>query len=96
MAEHTLGRRLVERRPVVKIFGEKIPLKAQVAIMNGFSAHADRNELLAYFEGLEKQRLRRVFIVHGEPEQSKGLAEAIREKSWDRVSIPERGDRVEV
>lgn len=96
MAENTLGRRLVERNSVVKIFGEEIPLKAQVAIMNGFSAHADRDELIAYFDGLKKERLQHVFIVHGELDQAQGLAEAIQDKGWDRVSIPTRGERVQL
>jgi len=96
MAENTLGKRLVERKPEVKIFGDEIPLKAQVVIMNGFSAHADKNELLAYFEGLKTRRLRHVFIVHGELEQSEALAAGIREKGFDQVNVPERGERTEL
>ncbi|MCA9993818.1 MAG: MBL fold metallo-hydrolase, partial [Anaerolineales bacterium] len=45
-APNTLGRRLVERQPVVKIFGEEYSLKAQVVTLNGFSGHADRYELM--------------------------------------------------
>jgi len=96
MAENTLGRRLVERRPVVKIFGEEVPLRAKVVTMNGFSAHADKNELLEYFNGLKKNRLQHVFVVHGEESQAEALAEAIRETGITQVTVPSRGDKVEI
>ena len=47
-AEHTLGRKIVEREPVVKIFGEEYNLNAEVVVFNSLSAHADSNELLQY------------------------------------------------
>jgi metallo-beta-lactamase family protein len=96
MAQNTLGRRLVERRPKIKIFGEEIPLNAQVTIMNGFSAHADKNELLTYFNHLQKEKLRHVFIIHGEPEQSEALANSIKSEGLNDVSIPNCGDRFEL
>ena len=64
-APDTLGRRLVEREPEVRIFGEEYQLKANVEVLNGFSGHADRNELLAWAEGITKKP-RRTFLVHGE------------------------------
>lgn len=94
MAENTLGKRLVERRSEVKIFGEEVPLKAQVVIMNGFSAHADKNELMTYFNGLKKERLRRIFVVHGEPDQSEALASAFREKEICEVTAPQPEQKI--
>src|SRR6476646_6783806 len=47
-ADHTLGRRVVERQPVLQIFGEEVALNAQVEIINGYSAHADRTELISW------------------------------------------------
>ena len=93
MAENTLGRRIVERQPVVNIFGEPVPLRAEVAILNGFSAHADKNGLQSYFQSLDKDRLRQVFIVHGEPDQSKELAETIRSTGFKEVAVPVRGEK---
>ncbi len=93
MAENTLGRRIVERQPEVKIFGDPVALKAEVAIMNGFSAHADKNGLLSYFQNLDKDRLRQVFIVHGEPDQSKELAGSIQATGFKEVSVPIRGEK---
>jgi len=67
-AEHTLGRRIVERQPVLKIFGEEVPLHAQVEIINGYSAHADRTELTGWLDKVKdgSPRLGPVWLVHGE------------------------------
>src|SRR6185369_1619789 len=48
MAQHTLGRRLAERRPRVRIWGVERDLRARVEVLNSFSAHADRNDLLKF------------------------------------------------
>ncbi len=93
MAANTLGRRIVEKQPVIKIFGEEHPLRAQVSILNGFSAHADHDELLGYFGGLDRNVLRQVFVIHGETEQSEALLSGIREKGMDRAVIPVEGEK---
>ncbi len=75
-AEHTLGRRIVERRPTIKVFGEEVELRAQVEILNGYSAHADRTELLAWHDAVRRTspRLRQTWLVHGEPVAQSALA----------------------
>ncbi|MCK5148874.1 MBL fold metallo-hydrolase [bacterium] len=93
MAENTMGRRIVEKRSKIKIFGEEHPLKATVEIMDGFSAHAGRNELLEYFNGLNKKRLKQVFIVHGEPSSSNALAQGMKDTGFTDVNVPERGQK---
>jgi metallo-beta-lactamase family protein len=93
MAENTLGRRIVEKQPQIKVFGDEIPLKAEVVIMEGFSAHADKDELMTYFRHLNQKRLRHVFIVHGEPNQSKALAETIQSTGFKEVTVPVRGEK---
>jgi metallo-beta-lactamase family protein len=96
-APHTLGRRLVERQPTVNIFGEQYTLNADVEVVNGFSAHADRNELLAYTAHLHAHgRLKHIFVVHGEPEAAQALAEGIREQGVPHVLVPEPEQSVEV
>jgi len=74
MAAHTLGRRIVEREPEVKIFGQMYPLKAHVKTLNGFSAHADSNELAAWLAP-KAGRIKKLLIAHGEPDQSQALAD---------------------
>ena len=90
-AEHTLGRKIVEKRPEVPIFGEPVRLRAEVVVINELSGHADQGELIAWMAPHAK-RLKRVFLVHGEPVQQVPLAALIRETYGVDVVIPDRGD----
>jgi len=94
-AEHTLGRRLVEHATPVKIFGEPHPLRARVHTINALSAHADRKEILAYFDAMGP-KVERAFCVHGEPEHTAALAEALRDKGARDVVVPEAGQTFEL
>ena len=91
-APHTLGRRLVERMPVVKIFGEEYQLNARVQTLNGFSAHADRKGLLDYVRQLGPSRLQAAFVVHGEEASSLALAEGMRDLGVGRAVVPRPGE----
>ncbi len=91
MAQHTLGRRLVERRPRVKILGVERDLFASVAIMNAFSAHGDKGDLREYARHLGGAR--RIFLVHGEPEQQEPLRAQLTSDGVS-VAVPERGETV--
>ncbi|HSJ52367.1 MAG TPA: MBL fold metallo-hydrolase [Anaerolineae bacterium] len=95
-APHTLGRRLVERQPVVKIFGEEYQLKARVKTLNGFSAHADRKELLDYVRQLGPGRLQGAFVVHGEEASSLALAEGLRDMGIGRAVVPRPAEKFEL
>jgi len=77
-APHTLGRRIRDGQSKVNIFGEPFRLKARVEIMDSFSGHADRSELLDYFSQMTGSR-KHVWLVHGEPEQSKALRDDLQE-----------------
>lgn len=81
-AEHTLGRRIVERRPMLKIFGEEVPLRAQVEIINGYSAHADQVELGSWIDRVRARspQLSQVWLVHGEPPAQETLATSLHAK----------------
>jgi metallo-beta-lactamase family protein len=89
MAQHTLGRRLVEHRPKVKIFGVERDLYARVVVMNGFSAHGDQHDLLAY--AASAKGARRVFLVHGEPDQQGPLMDQLKKQGL-AVDNPKIGD----
>ena len=90
-AEHTLGRKLVENWDVVPIFGIPTPRRAQVVRFNGLSAHADRNDLLAYVRSIDPLP-GKVFVVHGEEKQALSLAAAIQaEHPAMRVVVPHPG-----
>jgi metallo-beta-lactamase family protein len=94
-APHTLGRRLVEKQPRVRIFGEEYVRHAEVHVLNGFSAHADRRELLDWFDQVQSPTLERIFVVHGEAESSMALAEAFEQRQVPHVLVPEPGQEVE-
>ncbi|MFO0705368.1 MAG: MBL fold metallo-hydrolase [Nitrospira sp.] len=87
-AEHTLGRKLVEGWDVVPIFGIPTQRKAQVVKFNGLSAHADRNDLLAYVRAIDPLP-EKIFVVHGEEKQALSLGAAIQaEHAGVEVIIP--------
>ncbi len=92
-AEHTLGRRIAEKREKVRIFGDEYRLRARVKVIEAFSAHADRDELL-WWVGFAKPGLKKLFVVHGEEDESLALAEAIEDRTTPDVLVPRRGDRV--
>ena len=91
MAEHTLGRRIKEEQPEVKIFGDYYKLKAEVVTMNAFSAHADYSEIIEYIEQLNYKRLKRIFLVHGEPDAQSHLKQLLNQKNYD-VSVVKSGE----
>jgi metallo-beta-lactamase family protein len=95
-APYTLGRRLVERQPVVKIFGEEYNLRARVTTINGFSAHADREELLDYVRELGAARLRSASVVHGEEPASLALADGLRGLGVSRAIVPQPAEEIEL
>jgi metallo-beta-lactamase family protein len=94
-AEHTLGRRIAEKRERVRIFGEEYELRAHVKVIDAFSGHADRTELLGWIRHADGD-LKGVFVVHGEEEQSLALAEGVRDLGVPGVLVPRRGDEVTI
>jgi metallo-beta-lactamase family protein len=97
-AEHTLGRRIADRQPVVNIYGEPHQLRARVKILNSFSGHAGRSDLLAYAKAVvaNSPRLKKVFVVHGEESQAMPFLETL--KSWNSFDCvyPEAGQAVDL
>ncbi|HGG64932.1 MAG TPA: MBL fold metallo-hydrolase, partial [Rhodobacteraceae bacterium] len=92
-AEGTLGRRLVDGAPVVRIFGDEIPVNASVHTLNGFSAHADQAALLewtSYFKTAPKQ----VFVVHGEAKAAKEFSGLLKNRYGWKTLVPEHGQTV--
>lgn len=92
-APETLGRRLVERRPEVRILGRPCRLEAEVVILNGFSGHAGRDDLLEMLTPLADAK-RKVRLVHGDADQAEALLQTLKERGFVDVEYPERGARV--
>lgn len=94
-AQHTLGRRLVEGRPRVRLFGVERERRAEVVVLNGFSAHADQAGLIEFCEAVrDRGPLRRIALVHGEPKSQDALIAKLMERRFTEVRAPERGDRM--
>ncbi|MCM8786946.1 MAG: MBL fold metallo-hydrolase [Candidatus Omnitrophica bacterium] len=92
MAKDTLGRRIVEREKVVKIFGQPHNLRAQVVTLNAFSSHADKNGLVEYVKSLDRQ-IKKIFIVHGEEVQSEEFLKNLKSLQFNAY-IPKKDEVV--
>ena len=91
-AENTLGRRILDGVSPVRIFGEMYEVRAQVERIEGYSAHADRAELLDWANHFDRGQLKRVFLVHGEEEGYTGLKSGLEQMGFRDVIVPARGD----
>lgn len=89
-AENTLGRRIVEKQPMLKIFGDEVPLRAEVVVINGYSAHADRTELTAWIDKVKATSpdLGPVWLVHGEADVQDEYKTTLSAKGYS-VACPE-------
>ncbi len=94
-AEHTLGRRLADGATSISLFHQRMPVRAEVVQLHGFSGHADQRELLAFLRP-HLPGLRGVFLTHGEPDQTEALAEQIRAAGGRRVESARPGLVVEL
>jgi metallo-beta-lactamase family protein len=95
-AQNTLGRRLVDGEHLVRILGEDYSVRAHIARIDGYSAHADQTELLEWMRPLDRSRLDRVFVVHGEQASSFTFAEKLRGEGIRRAEVPEHGGSFEL
>jgi metallo-beta-lactamase family protein len=89
-AEHTLGRRILEGNRTIRVFGEMMELRAEVETIDGYSAHADKDELREWVRRLGGP-IRRAFVVHGEKEATQAMAELLREEGVEKVILPKLG-----
>ncbi|MHC4206062.1 MAG: MBL fold metallo-hydrolase RNA specificity domain-containing protein [Planctomycetota bacterium] len=89
----TLGRRIVNGEKEVRILGQEYPVNARIARINGFSAHADKEELLEWLSEL-KNTPRKIFVVHGESDSANEFGDYLREKTGWQVVVPAYQDEV--
>ncbi|GAB5493218.1 MAG: MBL fold metallo-hydrolase [Phototrophicaceae bacterium] len=87
-APNTLGRRIVEKQEIVRIFGEEYNLNAHVEVLNGFSGHADKNELLSWVDAIQ-HKPKRTFLVHGEPESANAFKAILAQELGLTVDVPQ-------
>jgi metallo-beta-lactamase family protein len=90
-AENTLGRKILEERPEVPVFGEPMRLRAEVESLEELSGHADQRELIEWMRPIAAG-LKKVFLVHGEPKQGAALAKVIAKEFGVEAVQPSRGE----
>lgn len=95
-AEHTLARKLMDGAETVRIFGEEHRVRCRVVRMDDFSAHADRGGLLDLLRHQPVRRLRGLFLVHGEEDQSEAFAQTAKSLGYRSVLVPSPGDGVKI
>jgi metallo-beta-lactamase family protein len=88
-----LGRRLQDGEKTVRIFGEPFLVRAEVENVSGFSAHADRTDLL-WWIGQTASSLKQAFVVHGEIQSSESLVGALHDLGIKQTTIPAPGDTI--
>lgn len=97
MAQHTLGRRLVERRAKVRVLGLEREVRAQVKVLNGLSAHADQADIVQFVQATAREgRVARTVLVHGEDPARNALHEKLKEIGIPEVIRSQKGSRVEL
>ena len=94
-AEGTLGRRIKDGAETVSVFGEPVRVRAEVASLEGFSAHADQRELCEWVAALSPKP-RKIFLVHGELEAAETLAGLLEQRVRAEVRVPERGQEFQL
>ncbi len=91
-AENTLGKRIIEKNKEVNIFGEPHKLNAEVVVFNSLSAHADSDELIYYVNKFNREKMKEIFLVHGEPDQQEKFANRLTLNHFKSVKIPKKGE----
>ena len=95
-APDTLGDKIRRRENKLWIFGKERTLRAHVEIMDSFSAHGDEDEMLGYLSGLDREKLKKVFLVHGEYDRQEKFKSALEREGMRDVAIPELGSTFEI
>ncbi len=95
-AEHTLGKRLVDKAAEVRIYGKMYARRAEVVVHNSFSAHADHNELIRYTRFFKPNELGQIILIHGDPVRQTALRDDLTSKGYKNIEIPQRGQRITV
>ena len=95
-AGETLARKIMDGNKFVKIFGEETEVKAEIKTMDYFSGHADKNDLLEYVSYSRPEKLKKIFLVHGEEEQALPFREELVKRGYRNIYYPESGEEIEL
>lgn len=95
-AKNTLARKLQDGEKEVKIFGETFSVNCSIKTIDYFSAHADQNELLKYLTFNPPERLKNLFLVHGEEQQVEPFIEKLKQRGYKNINFPATGDIIKI
>ncbi|MBI3260004.1 MAG: MBL fold metallo-hydrolase [Ignavibacteriae bacterium] len=95
-APYTLGRKIAQGDKYVNIFGDSHKVRAKVEQLSGLSGHADHDELLMFLSHINASKVDKVFLVHGELDHQEAFKTALEQKGFKSVTIPSKGDIVEL
>ncbi len=95
-AEHTLARKIMDGNQFVNIFGEEHEVKAKIKKMDYFSGHADQKELLDYLRLNDENKLKNIFLVHGEEDMALPFRQKLLEKGFKNVQFPASGEKINI
>ncbi len=91
-AEQSLGWKIRKGISPIRLFGEEKILRAKVEIMDSFSAHGDHDELLQFLDNLNREKLKKIFLVHGDFEAQLALKKGLEKLGFQFISMPEKGE----
>jgi metallo-beta-lactamase family protein len=91
---YSLGGKLINGAKEVRIFGDMFPVKAQVKKLNGFSAHGDYKEMLRFLDVEDKSKVKKVFLVHGDPDVMNKYRIHLTDSGFKEVYIPDYKEEV--
>lgn len=95
-APHTLGARIRNGEKKIRIFGEEKRVRAKIEIMDSYSAHGDEGEMLAYLSNLDRNRLKKIFLVHGEYQSQQDFRSALEREGFGNIEIPELREKYDL
>lgn len=87
VGEHTLGRDIAEKNPIINIQGKQYKLNAEVHSLSAFSSHSDFNETLNWLSKVDTSKLKKIFLVHGDEEARKSLQKLLISNGYKNTEI---------
>ena len=93
-APQTYGGRLRKGVDTIKMFGQELKVRAQILVMDSFSAHGDQSEMLDYLDNQSRKKLKKLFLCHGDEDRANIFRDALLEKGFRDVIIPHLGENV--
>lgn len=91
---HSYGGQLRAGKESIKIFGQELQVKAEIKVMDSFSAHGDQSEMLDYLDNQDRHKLKKLFLCHGDEDRANLFRDALLKKGFKDVIIPHLGENV--